>query len=79
MPLAGSAAYAAAVTLAWNENSDEKVVGFRLHYGTISGAYEYSVDVGNNSSCTIAGLNEGATYFFAATAYNDNDMEYIPE
>jgi hypothetical protein len=44
-----------------------------MHYGTTSGDYEHSVNVGKSTSCTISGLHEGVTYYFAATAYNDTD------
>jgi hypothetical protein len=46
-----------------------------MRYGTISGVYAYNVDVGNYTSCTISGLQEGETYYFAATAYNANNIE----
>ena len=51
-----------------------------MHYGTTSGDYDYSVDVGNFTSCTISGLQEGATYYFAVTAYIDNcESDYSDE
>jgi len=51
-----------------------------MHYGTTSGDYDYSVNVGNFTSCTISGLQEGATYYFAVTAYNDiDDSDYSNE
>jgi hypothetical protein len=31
------------------------------------------VDVKNNTSCSISGLEEGKTYYFAATAYDNNN------
>ena len=65
-------AYAAQVTVSWNA-SVGPVSGYEMHYGTTSGGYDYSIDVGNSTSCTISGLQEGVTYFFAATAYNDID------
>ena len=33
------------------------------------------MDVQNNTSCSISGLAEGTRYYFAATAYNDNNVE----
>ena len=65
-------AYAAQVTVSWNA-SVGPVSGYEMHYGTTSGDYDYSVNVGNSTSCTISGLQEGVTYYFAATAYNDID------
>ena len=73
MPL--SAANAATVTLAWDPNTEPELSGYRIHYGTTSGSYDYSVDVGNYTSCTISGLAEGTTYYFAATAYDSGNGE----
>jgi len=65
-------AYAAQVAVSW-DISTGPVSGYNLYYGTTSGDYDYSVNVGNSTSCTISGLQEGVTYYFAATAYNDID------
>ena len=62
--------YAAQVTLAWDA-SEGPVTGYKVHYGTTSGDYDYIANTGNYTSCSISGLKEGATYYFAATAYND--------
>ncbi len=71
--------YAAQVTLVW-DSSVGSVAGYKMHYGTTSGDYDYSVNVGNFTSCTISGLQEGATYYFAVTAYNDiDDSDYSNE
>jgi hypothetical protein len=73
MPL--PAANAAQVTLAWDKNPESDIAGYKIHYGTVSGSYDYSVDVGNFTSCTISGLTEGTTYYFAATAYNTSNIK----
>ena len=73
------AAYAAAtVTVAWDKNAETDVIGYKFHYGTVSKNYQYTVDVKNNTSCTISGLAEGTMYYFAATAYNDKNIESSP-
>ena len=69
----GSAVMAAngsSVTLAWNANSESNLAGYRLLYGTTSGVYPVSVDVGNATTATAGGLNPGQTYYFAVVAYN---------
>jgi len=72
-------AYAAEVTLAWDP-SVGSVAGYKMHYGKTRGDYDYSVNVGNSISCSISGLQEGATYYFAVTAYNDiNESDYSDE
>jgi hypothetical protein len=44
-----------------------------IHYGTSSGEYDFSVDVGNHTTCTISGIKPDKAYYFAATAYNEID------
>ncbi|MGD8666783.1 MAG: fibronectin type III domain-containing protein [Desulfobacterales bacterium] len=67
--------FASQITVAWDENSETDIAGYKVHYGTTSGNYEYIVDVGNTTSCSISGLTEGTTYYLAATAYNTNNVE----
>jgi len=66
---------ARSVTLAWNPSAGTNVAGYNLYCGGASGAYTNIVDVGNTTNATISGLTEGATYFFAATAYDSSDLE----
>jgi hypothetical protein len=66
---------AATVAFVWDKNSESDLAGYRVHYGSLSGNYDYSVDVGNYTSCTISGLEEGETYYFAATAYDEANNE----
>jgi len=66
--------HAAEISLAWDENSDP-VAGYKIHYGLESGSYTTVTDVGDSASCTLGGLEEGETYYFAATAYNEAGYE----
>ena len=68
--LVPSFAGAAQVSLSWQRSSGSNIAGYKMHYGNYSGSYQYTVDVGNSTSCTISGLNEDTTYYFAATAYD---------
>src|SRR3989475_10070148 len=70
--LAPALSSAAQVTLAWDPTTETDLAGYKLYYGTSSGSYPSSVDVGNLTSYTLSGLLEGRTYYFAATAYNLN-------
>ena len=70
-----TAAYAADVTLAWDPNTEPGITGYKIYWGPSSGNYTSSKDVGNNTSATITGLDEGKTYYFAATAYNSDGIE----
>ena len=69
-----SSAFAATVTLAWDA-SPSAVAGYLLYYGSASGSYSTDVDVGNTTQAALSGLDEGTTYYFAATAYNVNEQE----
>jgi hypothetical protein len=69
LPLNGSA-YAAQVTLAWDPNTDPDLAGYRIYYGLTNNQYSSSVDVGNRTSYTLSSLENGKTYYIAATAYD---------
>jgi len=71
----GQTAFAANITMAWDSNQEPDIAGYRLHYGTSSGNYSKHIDVGNTIQHTITGLQAGVTYYFAATAYDSNDLE----
>jgi Fibronectin type III domain len=62
-------AYAAHVRLEWD--AVPQADGYRVHYGKSSGTYTESADAGNNTSYTVNDLEEGETYYFAVTAYNN--------
>ena len=75
MPCTSAAHAASSVTVAWDKNAETDVIGYKFHYGTDSKNYQHTVDVKNNTSCTISGLAEGTKYYFAAKAYNDKNIE----
>ena len=77
-----STAHAGQATLTWNPpttNSDGTPLtdlgAYKVYYGTASGSYTTTVDVGNVTSYTVTGLNNNATYYFAATAYDTTGNE----
>jgi hypothetical protein len=67
--------HAAEVSLAWDANTEPDLSGYKIHWGTASGSYGSSTDVGNVTSHTLTGLADGETYFFAATAYDSFSNE----
>jgi hypothetical protein len=62
--------HSAQVTLAWDPTTDPDVAGYRIYYGLLSAQYSSSIDVGNQTRYTVASLEDGKTYYFAATAYD---------
>jgi hypothetical protein len=69
------AVQAAQVTLAWDPDSNPEVSGYKLRYGTESAKYSSTLDTGDYTSYTVASLQPGVTYYFAATAYDPNKIE----
>jgi len=74
-------ASAADVTVAWNANSEPDLAGYKFFYGTTSGNYTFSTDVGNTTSYTATDLVAGETYYFSAKAYDtsNNESDYSLE
>jgi hypothetical protein len=75
MVLIPSLVHAGELKLAWDPNTETDLAGYRIHYGSASRNYDQVMDVGDNTSCTVSGLVEGRTYYFAATAVNREDIE----
>ncbi len=73
--------FSAQVTLTWNSNSESDLSGYKVYYGNSSRSYSFNVDVGNQTSYAVKGLNEGETYYFAVTAYgfSGNESGYSKE
>lgn len=63
------------ITLTWSPILDTNVAGCNLYYGVASRTYTNRVDTGKATSATIGNLVEGATYYFAVTAYNALGLE----
>jgi hypothetical protein len=73
--LAPSLAFAGEVTLAWDPNTEPDLAGYRVYYGFGSRNYDHVLDVGDRTNCQVTGLEQGRTYYFAATAVNAANME----
>ncbi len=65
----------AAFTLAWDPNTEPDLAGYKLYYGTSSGSYQQSVNVGNLTQYSLSNLQDGVTYYFAVTAYDTEGNE----
>ena len=67
--------FCADVTVAWDANSESDLAGYMVYWGTTSGDYSDSKDVGITTQHTITGLQDGVKYYFAATAYDHDKYE----
>ncbi len=63
-------ASAQSVGLSWNADSDPTVTGYVVFYGTSSGNYTQTIDVGNVTAAAVPNLSAGTTYYLAVAAYN---------
>ena len=66
------------IDLIWNANPEPELVGYKVYYGTASGVYTQSVDIGNQTTATLTNLSEGVTYFSVVTAYDAERLESPP-
>lgn len=66
---------AGSITLAWDANTEPDLAGYNIYYGQTSGDYGTSLNVGNVTERTITGFVNGKTYYFAATAYDEDNNE----
>ena len=64
--------------LAWDPITQSEVVGYRLHYGNVSGNYTGMIDVGNVTEVTISNLTSGSAWFFVVTACDAVGVESLP-
>jgi hypothetical protein len=72
------------VTLSWKPpetNTDGSTItdlaGYKVYYGTVSGDYSNTIDVGNVTMYQISSLTNGLTYYFAVTSYNTSGNESV--
>ena len=75
-------AQAAQAGLSWNApstNTDgtpaSDLAGYKLYIGSASRNYQQTIDVGRLTNYSVANLADGATYYFAVTAYNSAGQE----
>jgi hypothetical protein len=64
--------------LEWDPNPEPEVTGYRIHYGTESGAYVTTKDAGKVTTTKIEDLTAGTLYYFVATAYDAEGYESLP-
>lgn len=69
-----STADATGITLKWTANTDD-ATKYKVYYGTASGNYTSSIDVGNVTSKKITGLSNSQTYYFTVAALDAQGNE----
>ena len=57
------------VTAAWDRNTDAYTAGYRVYYGTAPGNYQWSLDVGNQTTAPIT-VSPGSVYYFSVRGYS---------
>ena len=70
----GAVANAATVTIGWDPSAGPDVAGYVIYWGTQSGVYSNSLDAGNQTQQSVAGLADGTTYYLIVKAYNSTGM-----
>lgn len=73
------------VTVSWNYSVDESAGGYYLYYGNRPGEYlgrialegDSPINVGNTTSFTLSGLENGKIYYFAVAAWSAYDDRVV--
>ncbi len=60
------------VRLAWDGSSSSNVGGYKIYYGVSSTNYTYSLDVSDQLTFALSGLEPGKVYYFGVTAYDSS-------
>jgi len=70
-------AYSVDVTLAWSENSEEDLDGYRVFCRQEGQSYDYSDPEweGSETTCIIYNLNDNTTYYFVTRAFDTSGNE----
>lgn len=62
------------VTLTWDANIETDLAGYTVHYGTQSGVYTQTVNVGKTTIWTLQNTTAGTSYYFVVTAINTSGV-----
>lgn len=68
--------------LSWNQSDEKNLRGYMVYYGESprtddcpNGGYKNKIDVGNTTNYKIEKLENGKTYYFSVTSYNQEGKE----
>ena len=73
-----SASAVRSVSLQWELSPSPGVAGYYIYYGTESGVYPQRLTLDDVGMATIPGLEEGVTYYFVVTAFDESGDESEP-
>jgi hypothetical protein len=63
------------VRLTWNASAGSGIVGYNIFFGTASGDYNSSIQVGGVTDAVVSNLTDGVTYYFALSAYDTSGIQ----
>lgn len=66
------------VTLAWDASPDPTVAGYNVRYGSVTGEYTSTINVGKTTTATVSNLGMGEDFHFVVTAYKPGPVESVP-
>ena len=69
---------AGSLSISWAPIQDSRLAGYKIKYGTTSGIYSQSLDVGNVTSSIVPNLAEGMAYYLVVVGYDSNKAEGLP-
>jgi hypothetical protein len=69
------------IRLAWDQNTESNLAGYKVYYRTFDENYTSYADVGNHSAAEVSHIMPGTEYFFVVTAYDryGNESGYSNE
>ncbi|HBP87580.1 MAG TPA: FG-GAP-like repeat-containing protein [Nitrospirales bacterium] len=63
---------ASSIQLTWDANPESDLMGYYVHMGTAQGSYHTTENAGINPSYVFQNLQQGLTYYFTVTAYDQS-------
>lgn len=71
----------ASITIAWDANKENDLLGYRIHWGTVSKRYQNTEHVGVKTTFRLDNLQDGIPYYVAVSAidYWGNESDFSRE